>query len=504
MSNTVIQIKRSQTSALPTSLTYGELAYSFQSGKLTIGQANGQVIVIGGNNYTQIIDAATSANTASTLVKRDSSGNFSASTISAELDGNSATTTKWKSSRLIGVSGDATGQVSVDGTANANVPLTLVTVNSNTGVYGGVTNIPVLTVNEKGLVTAAANVAISTGLNISGDTGSDTIDLLTETLEFTGGDGLTSNVTSNTVTFDVDATVLRTSGNQTKTGDLTIVGDFSVSGNTTFTGNTYFIDIEHYKVADPLIYLAANNYTSDLVPIGFAGNYYDGVTQLHTGLFRQPQSNSYFLFTGVSDELSANNEISPSANGFTIATLVANIDQGYVANLSSAISVTDGGTGLRSVASGDILYANGSNSLTTLSAAAAGNVLISGTSPSWDKVGLTTHVSGVLPIANGGTNASSIGNAGTVAYSNGTSYLFNTAGTSGQALLSGGTGAPTFDTLDLRGGGLGFTTANTNSVMFYSGSGNIISNTNTPSDGHVLQYSIDSGVQFAHLDGGSF
>ena len=165
MSNTVIQIKRSQTSALPASLTYGELAYSFQSGKLTIGQANGQVIVIGGNNYTQIVDAATSANTASTLVKRDSSGNFSASTISAELDGNSATTTKWKSSRLIGVSGDATGQVSIDGTANANVPLTLVTVNPNTGVYGGVTNIPVLTVNEKGLVTAAANVAISTGLN---------------------------------------------------------------------------------------------------------------------------------------------------------------------------------------------------------------------------------------------------------------------------------------------------------------------------------------------------
>lgn len=499
MSNTVIQIKRSQTTALPGSLTYGELAYSFNSGKLTIGQANGQVIVIGGNNYTQIIDSATSANTATTIVKRDASGNFSASTISAELDGNSATTTKWKTSRLIGVSGDATGQVSVDGTANANVPLTLVTVNTDIGTWGGATNIPVFTVNEKGLVTAAANVSISTGLNISGDSGTDTIDLLSETLDFAGGDGINSTVTANTVTFDVDATVLRTSGGQTIGGNLTVSGDLFVGGNTVT------MNVSTLSVEDSLIRLANNNLYSDSIDIGFYGSANPGTGAKYYGLARSiNDSGNFFLFKDLDTDPVGNTIPTASITTANTATLRANITGGTVSGLESAITVTDGGTGIRSVTSGDILYANGSNSLTTLAAASAGNVLISGTSPSWDKVGLTTHVSGVLPIANGGTNAASIGTAGSIAYSNGTSYLFNTAGSAGQALISGATGAPTFGTLDLRGGGLGITTANTNSVLFYSGAGDIISNTNTPSDGHVLQYSVESGVSFSMLDGGVF
>lgn len=40
MANTIIQIKRSQTTAEPTSLSNGELAYSFSSNKLFIGQTD--------------------------------------------------------------------------------------------------------------------------------------------------------------------------------------------------------------------------------------------------------------------------------------------------------------------------------------------------------------------------------------------------------------------------------------------------------------------------------
>ena len=139
MANTIIQIKRSTSTAAPGSLAYGELAYSFQSGKVFIGDNSGNAIAIGGNSYNQIVDAATSSNTINTLVKRDSSGGFSATTINAELVGNAATATKWFTARYIGVDGDATGIVSVDGTANANVPLVLNTVNSNPGTWGGTT-----------------------------------------------------------------------------------------------------------------------------------------------------------------------------------------------------------------------------------------------------------------------------------------------------------------------------------------------------------------------------
>jgi hypothetical protein len=55
---------------------------------------------------------------------------------------------------------------------------------------------------------------------------------------------------------------------------------------------------------------------------------------------------------------------------------------------------------------GDLPYASGAAAISWLTAAATGNVLLSGgagTAPSWGKVGLTTHVSGTLPVANGGT-----------------------------------------------------------------------------------------------------
>lgn len=73
------------------------------------------------------------------------------------------------------------------------------------------------------------------------------------------------------------------------------------------------------------------------------------------------------------------------------------------------VPATAGGTGLTSYAVGDILYANTTTTLAKLADVATGNALISGgvgVAPSWGKVGLTTHVSGVLPVANGGTNAS--------------------------------------------------------------------------------------------------
>lgn len=70
------------------------------------------------------------------------------------------------------------------------------------------------------------------------------------------------------------------------------------------------------------------------------------------------------------------------------------------------ITPAKGGTGLTSYTIGDLLYASASTTLASLADIATGNVLLSGgvgTAPSYGKVGLTTHVSGILPAANGGT-----------------------------------------------------------------------------------------------------
>lgn len=75
--NTIIQILRSDTTALPTTLNPGEQAYSFVSQKLFIGNSTNGVVTIGGKYYVDLIDGATSSNTSNTLVRRTNDGNAS-------------------------------------------------------------------------------------------------------------------------------------------------------------------------------------------------------------------------------------------------------------------------------------------------------------------------------------------------------------------------------------------------------------------------------------------
>jgi hypothetical protein len=110
--------------------------------------------------------------------------------------------------------------------------------------------------------------------------------------------------------------------------------------------------------------------------------------------------------------------------------------------LSGAVPPANGGTGLASYTVGDIIYASGTTALAKLADVATGNVLISGgvgVAPSYGKVGLTTHVSGTLPVANGGTGLTTL-TANNVMLGNGTSSpLFVAPGTSGNILTSNGT-----------------------------------------------------------------
>jgi hypothetical protein len=83
-----------------------------------------------------------------------------------------------------------------------------------------------------------------------------------------------------------------------------------------------------------------------------------------------------------------------------------------VTGVAGVVGPTMGGTGLTSVTTGDMLYGSATNTWAKLPGAATGNALISGgiaTAPSFGKIGLTTHVSGVLPVANGGTGTATPG-----------------------------------------------------------------------------------------------
>lgn len=139
--------------------------------------------------------------------------------------------------------------------------------------------------------------------------------------------------------------------------------------------------------------------------------------------------------------LSAGAGLPPSFGKLPLASAVA-----------GTLGVGNGGTGLTSFAVGDLLYASGTGTLAKLADIATGNVLLSGgvgVAPSYGKVGLTTHVSGTLPIANGGTNATATPTNGGVSYGTGSAYAFTAAGASAQVLRSNGAAAPTWATLDM-------------------------------------------------------
>jgi hypothetical protein len=104
---------------------------------------------------------------------------------------------------------------------------------------------------------------------------------------------------------------------------------------------------------------------------------------------------------------------------------------------ATTIAATVGGTGHTLYAIGDILVANTTTSLSRLAGVATGNALISGgvgSAPSYGKIGLTTHISGTLPIANGGTNLTAAPTNGQLLVGNGTGYTLATL--TGSATIS--------------------------------------------------------------------
>jgi hypothetical protein len=144
-------------------------------------------------------------------------------------------------------------------------------------------------------------------------------------------------------------------------------------------------------------------------------------------------------------------DISASYVGQTSITTLGTIGTGTWQG--TAVGATFGGTGQTVYAVGDILYANTTTTLAKLADIATGNALISGgtnTAPSWGKIGLTTHVSGILPIANGGTNQSTY-TTGDLLYASATNTLSKLADVAtGNALISGGVGtAPSWGKIGL-------------------------------------------------------
>ena len=180
---------------------------------------------------------------------------------------------------------------------------------------------------------------------------------------------------------------------------------------------------------------------------------------------------------------SMRSELDSIAAGFDkMPTLTGNANDIVVVNSSGTaldsiptLPATSGGTGLASYAVGDLLYASTTTALSRLADIATGNALISGgvgVAPSWGKVGLTTHVSGVLPTANGGTNLS-VFTANRIFYASSTSVMAQSANL-------------TFDGTTLTAANFADSSLTSTRVVYAGASGNLTDSSNLTFDGTTL------------------
>lgn len=367
-SNTIIQIKRSASTATPTSLQPGELAYSYSSNNLFIGLGDGTPVNIGGVSTLVKLQAAYDAANAAVggtaadgWAREQANGAFAhansaydaANTAYDHADAaygeaNSAysyagTVETYAQSGFSHANsaydaantaythadaayGEANSAYSYAGTVETYAQSGFSHANSAYDQANTATTIGSAAYDAANTAQTTADAAFDAANNvvstftINGDTGTDTF-ATGGTLTFTGGDGVDTTVTDDVVTIDVDNTVIRTSGTQTIDGTLAITGDLVVSGNTVTQ------DVHTIVVEDSLIELAANNNISDALDIGLFGQYNDGTVK-YTSFVRDASDGKYKLLTGGSEKPAAGNTVNVAA--FSTGTLVADIEAGAV------------------------------------------------------------------------------------------------------------------------------------------------------------------------------
>lgn len=445
---TVIQIKRSANITAPSTvdLAEGELAYSQDSSnnganaKLYIealdSGASPVIHAIGGKYYTDVVDGATENNTANKLVKRDASGNFSATTVTANVIGN-------VSGNLTGnVTGDITGNVTGSATsANIASYADVLTTPRNITLAGYVTGNALFNGSQDITITVAANATSESFFTIEGDSGTDVF-YTDNVLRFDGGEGLIASVSATNGNTDVSFALTTTGVAASTYGGTTNIpvivvdaqGRITSASNTTIsTSFTLAADTgsnDTFNTGDVLrvaggtgidTAVTDNTFSIALETTGVAASTYGGTTNIPvievdaTGRIITASNASIstdLTVTGNtgSDTVSLSSENLNVVGGVGITTSVASntisivntgatsVDSGgygiTVSSTTGAVSVTNSGvTRLESGGHGIALDANNGNVTVTNNGVTA----ITGTAGEISVSGATGNITIGLP-----------------------------------------------------------------------------------------------------------
>jgi len=303
------------------------------------------------------------------------------------------------------------GDVTGTGTTGSDTTLTLATVNTNVGAYGTSTSVPTITVNAKGLVTAASQTAIPTA-------SSSVNGLLTSTdwSTFNGkqnqlnGTGFVK-VTGTTVSYD-NNTYLTTIEGIAAGGELSGTYASPSLVNSAVTGKVLTgVNITGGTIADTDSILTAfgkvQNQINGLIggsiykgtwdastntptltsSVGTAGNYYivsvAGTTNLNG--ISDWQVGDWVIYQGTEWEKVDNTDAVVSVNGFTgaVSLTTSNISEGtnlYYTDTRARASIS-GSTGISYNSTSGVITNSAPDQ--TVSLTASTGISTSGTYPSF-------------------------------------------------------------------------------------------------------------------------
>lgn len=395
---------------------------------------------------------------------------------SNKLSALSATT----SAELAGVITDETGTGAlVFGTA----PTFTTSINSG-ATFSAFASATALTIGSTG--TAASTTNLSTGATTSGAT--KTVNIGTG-----GAAGSTTNINFGSSSG---------TGTATFNNDVTITGNLIVNGSsTTVNSTTITVDDKNIELGS---IAGANNITADGGGITLKGTTDKTFNWINaTGAWTS--SEDLDLASGKVYEINGATVLSATAlgTGVTGSSLTSVGTIGTGTWQGTTVAAAYGGTGHSSYTVGDLLFASGTTTLSKLADVATGNALISGgvgVAPSWGKIGLTTHVSGILAGSNGGTGIDNGARTITVGGNLSTANTFTTSGNFGLTLTTTGTTnvtLPTSGTLAVVGSGLNQFASTTSAqlagvISDETGSGSLVFGTSP-----TFTTSINSGATFS-------
>lgn len=217
-------------------------------------------------------------------------------------------------------------------------------------------------VNGEFTVTDSNGITAPIAISTTDITEGDNLFYTTARFDSDFGDKSTTNLTEGTQKYytsaraDSDARHSLTGGTGVTyvpgTGTISIGQDVGTSDsvsfqsiqvdNLTVTGTQTTVDTQTLNVKDPMIKMADSNIV-DINDIGFFGQYGDGTTTRHTGLFRDASDKEYYLFSQLVDSPTTfvnRNGVDFELSTLNVGTINASnvLDSGHIERMIQSLS----------------------------------------------------------------------------------------------------------------------------------------------------------------------